>query len=243
MRLSALALLSLLITAPAFAQQEKPAEKSNANPCGGEVAAALQKLRNSSWFRMETRMITENGLTDMTVDYVLPDRMHQKVTVVGQPVTQEVILVGEQAFSNEGDGWRILPKDITDQLITQMKDNVLTEQTEVGKYSCKGRVQVDGKDVLSYKLEDEPPEDSKGTKNEAYRVFYVDAMTGLPVRNAIVSPGREDKPLFKTSYSFPLDLKIEAPKDAKPMEAPAAAPAAEAAPSAPEAQPAPDAQK
>ncbi len=230
MRLCALALFSLLLTTPAFAQQEKPAEKPNANPCGEEVAAALQKLRNSSWFRMETRMITENGLTDMTVDYVLPDRMHQKVTVVGQPVTQEVILVGEQAFSNEGDGWRILPKDITDQLITQMKDNVLTEQTEVGKYACKGRVQLDGKDVLSYKLEDEPPEDSKGTKNEAFRMFYIDAMTGLPVLNAIVSPGREDKPLFKTSYSFPIDLKVEAPKDAKPLET---APAAEAAPAAP----------
>lgn len=230
MRLAALALLCVLAAAPAFAQQEKSADKPNANPCGEEVAAALRKLRNSSWFRMETRMITENGLTDMTVDYVLPDRMHQKVTVVGQPVTQEVILIGEESWSNEGDGWRILPKDITDQLITQMKDNVLTEQTEVGKYTCKGRVQIDGKDVLSYKLEDEPPEDSKGTKNEAFRMFYVDAMTGLPVLNAIVSPGREDKPLFKTNYSFPLDLKVEAPKDAKPLET---APAAEASPTAP----------
>lgn len=238
MRLASIALLTMLLAAPALAQDKPANEKQNANPCGEEVAAALQKLRNSSWFRMETSMITENGLTNMTVDYVLPDRMHQKVNVVGQPLTQEVILVGNQAFSNEGDGWRILPQDITDQLLTQMKDNVLTEQKEVGKYSCKGRVQVDGKDVLSYKLEDEPPEDSKGTKNEAYRLFYVDAMTGLPVRNAIVAPGREDKPLFKTSYSFPLDLKIEAPKDVKPLEAPAAAapaPGGEAAP-APEGQ-------
>lgn len=232
MRLAALALLSVLIAAPAFAQQDKPAAKQNANPCGDEVAAALQKLRNSSWFRMESRMITENGLTDMTVDYVLPDRMHQKVTVVGQPVTQEVILIGEQSWSNEGEGWRVLPKDITDQLITQMKDNVLTEQKEVGKYACKGRTQLDGKDVMAYKLEDEPPEDSKGTKNEAFRMFYVDSMTGLPVLNAIVSPGREDKPLFKTSYSFPIDLKVEAPKDAKPLEAPAAATAAEGSPPA-----------
>lgn len=233
MRLAALALLSVLIAAPAVAQQDKAAAKPNANPCGDEVAAALQKLRNSSWFRMESRMITENGLTDMTVDYVLPDRMHQKVTVVGQPVTQEVILIGEQSWSNEGEGWRALPKDITDQLITQMKDNVLTEQKEVGKYACKGRTQLDGKDVMAYKLEDEPPEDSKGTKNEAFRMFYVDSMTGLPVLNAIVSPGREDKPLFKTSYSFPIDLKVEAPKDVKLLEAPAAAPAAEAAPAAP----------
>lgn len=233
MRLIPLALSAFIFATGAAFAQDKPAEpKKNANPCRDEVAAALQKLRNSSWFRMETTMITENGLTNMQVDYVLPDRMHQKVNVVGQPIVQEVILIGKQAWSNEGDGWRTLPADITDQLVSQMQENVLSEQKDVGNYSCKGRIKLDGKDVMSYKLEDEPAENSQGTKNEAFRIFYVDAMTGLPLRNAIVTPGREDKPVFKTSYSFPLDLKIEAPKDAKPMEAPAAPPAAEASPPA-----------
>lgn len=227
MRLARLALALLIATAGYALAQDKPAapEKKNANPCRDEVSAALQKLRNSSWFRMETSMITENGPTNMVIDYVLPDRMHQKVNVVGQPVTQEIILIGKEAWSNEGDGWRILPKDITDQLVTQMQDNVVAQQSDVGNYSCKGRVKLDGKDVLSYKLEDEAPENSQGTKNEAFRVFYVDVMTGLPVRNAIVTPGREDKPIFKTSYTFPLDLKVEAPKDAKPLATPQAAPA------------------
>lgn len=245
MRLLAIAISALLFTAGAAVAQEKPDAKKNANPCREEVSAALQKLRNSSWFRMESNMITENGLTNLQVDYVLPDRMHQKVNVVGQSGTQEVILVGDKAWSNEGDGWRELPSDLAEQLVTQMRDNVLTEQKDVGNYSCKGRIKLDGKDVMSYKLEDEPPENSQGTKNEAFRLFYIDAVTGLPVRNAIVTPGREDKPIFKTSYSFPLDIKIDAPKDAKPYEAPPApkfetapaAPPAEAAPAAPAAQP------
>ncbi|MEQ1716126.1 MAG: hypothetical protein ABL907_09105 [Hyphomicrobium sp.] len=241
MRRAALILATLFVSltlpiVPASAQDAPAAgqakEKGNANPCRDEVGAALQKLRNSSWFRMETTMITENGLTNMSVDYVLPDRMHQKVNVIGQPQVQEVILVGKDAWSNEGEGWRILPADITGQLITQMKDNVLAEQTEVGNYSCKGKVKLDGKDVMSYKLEDEPMKDSNGPKNEAFRIFYVDAITGLPARNAIITPGREDKPVFKTSYSYPLDMKVEAPKDAKPLEpAPAAnAPAVVPAP-------------
>lgn len=234
---SFLSVIALCSTA-ALAQDKPAADaKKNANPCRDEVAAALQKLRNSSWFRMETSMITENGPTEMTVDYVLPDRMHQKVTVFGQPVTQEVILIGSEAWSNEGDGWRILPADITAQLMAQMKDNVLTQQDDVGNYACKGKTKYEGKDVMSYKLEDEPPENAQGSKNEAFRMFFIDALTGLPLRNAIVSPGREEKPLFKTSYSYPLDLKIEAPKDAKPLEVPAAgapaAPAADAAPAAP----------
>lgn len=212
-----------IMTGTAFAQGGPEEGKKNANPCRDEVAAALQKLRNSSWFRMETTMITENGLTNMTIDYVLPDRMHQRVNVVGQSVTQEVILIGDKAWSNEGQGWRTLPASITGQLINQMRENVLTPQEDVGNYSCKGRMKLDGKDVMSYKLEDEPPENAPASKNEAYRMFYVDAMTGLPTRNAIVTAGREDKPIFETSYSFPLDLKVEPPKDAKPLEQPAAA--------------------
>lgn len=228
MRLATLALTALIAAQSAALAEDKP--KQNANPCRDEVAGALQKLRNSSWFRMESTMITENGLTNLKVDYVLPDRMHQKVNIVGQPNTQEVILIGKDAWSNEGEGWRVLPSDIADQLVQQMQENVLTEQKEVGNYSCKGKVKLDGKDVMSYKLEDEPPENAQGTKNEAFRMFYVDAMTGLPVQNAIVTPGREDKPIFKTSYSFPLDIKIDAPKDPKPLETPAAAAPAPAAP-------------
>jgi hypothetical protein len=214
MRRSLLTLAAILVTwHTPLAQEAKPDEKANANPCRDEVSTALQKLRKSSWFRMETNMITENGPTNMTIDYVLPDRMHQKVTVVATNAMQETILVGQTAWGTEGKGWQVLPQDITTQIITQVRENVLIQQESVGNYSCKGRTKFEGKDVLSYKLEDEPMKDSNAPKNEAYRMFYVDAITGLPVSNAILSPGREDKPLFKTSYSYPLDLKIDPPKD------------------------------
>ena len=237
MRRSLLALAAILVTwhAPA-AQEAKTDGKENANPCRDEVASALQKLRKSSWFRMETNMITENGPTSMTIDYVLPDRMHQKVTVTATNALHETILVGETAWGSEGKGWQVLPGDITSQIITQVRENVLVQQDSVGNYSCKGRTKFEGKDVMSYKLEDEPPKDSNAPKNEAYRMFYVDAITGLPVSNAIVSPGREEKPLFKTSYSYPLDLKVEPPKDvvAAPAHDAVPAPTPAPAPAAPE---------
>src|SRR5512146_2053447 len=72
--------------------------KPNANPCSDEVSAALQKLRKSSWFRMNTQMITENGPTSMQIDYVLPDRMHQTVTEKLTNKTTELILVGNHAW-------------------------------------------------------------------------------------------------------------------------------------------------
>ncbi|HET6388201.1 hypothetical protein [Hyphomicrobium sp.] len=219
MRRIALALVTIAaLSSHAFAQgpapEAAPGAKPNANPCSDEVSAALQKLRKSSWFRMTTHMLTENGPSEMQVDYVLPDRMHQKVTQKLTGKTTELILVGNEAWSKQDEtGWKPLSKQVADQIKGQMQDTVLTQQTDVGKYACKGRVQLDGRDVYSYRLDNEPEKGSTADVNQAYRMFYVDALTGLPVSNTILAPGHEDRPVFKTAYSFPLDLKIEPPKD------------------------------
>ncbi|CCB65357.1 MULTISPECIES: hypothetical protein [unclassified Hyphomicrobium] len=222
MRRSAFALILVAVFAGDAAAQVPPTApaKPNANPCRDEVSAALQKLRKSSWFRMDTQMITENGPTSMQVDYVLPDRMRQTVTDKLTNKTTQLILVGDHAWADQGSGWRPVPQQIAAQLREQMDDTVVRQQTDVGDYSCKGRAQIDGRDVLSYKLESEPEKGSSSPQNQAFRMFYVDALTGLPASNALLAPGHEDKPIFKTTYSFPIDMKIEPPKDALPDKAP-----------------------
>jgi hypothetical protein len=215
--------------ASAQAPEVNPAPaKPNANPCSDEVSASLQKLRKSSWFRMNTQMITENGPVSMQVDYVMPDRMHQTVTQKLSNQTTELILVGDHAWADQGGGWKPVPQQVAAQLREQMDDTVVKQQTDIGSYSCKGRSQVGGRDVLSYKLESEPEKGSSAPQNQAFRMFYVDAMTGLPASNALLAPGHEDKPIFQTTYSFPIDMKIEAPKDALPDKAPGPAEAAPA---------------
>ncbi|MGQ0456168.1 MAG: hypothetical protein ACT4OU_03795 [Hyphomicrobium sp.] len=217
MRRPVLAFLLLAgVAATAAAQPAPPAApKDNANPCRDEVASALQKLRKSSWFRMTTTMITEQGPTAMEVDYILPDKMHQKVEITVSNHKSEMILVGDEGWSKSGEAdWTPLPAATVSDLQTQMQHSVLDEQTDVGNYSCKGRTQFEGREVLSYKLEDAPAKDSTSPKNETFRMFYVDATTGLPVSNALLAPGRETKPLFKAVYAFPLDMKIEPPKSA-----------------------------
>ena len=205
--------------------------KQPPNPCSEEVAASLQKLRKSSWFRMTSNMITENGPSTMEVDYILPDRMHQKVTNTVTKASSEIILIGREAWSRRGDGsWTPLPANVAGQLQTQVQESVLTEQKDVGGYTCKGKTKVDGHDVMSYRLESTPGKDDT-FKNQTYRMFYVDAMTGLPFSNALLVPGRDEKPIFKTTYAFPLDLKIEPPKDVA-APAPAAAPQPAPAPGA-----------
>ena len=203
---------------PQAALPEGPGKK-NANPCRDEVAGALQKLRKSSWFRMNTNMITENGPTAMEVEYVLPDKMHQKVTQTLSKQTSEIILVGEKAWGNQGQGWQVLPTDLMQQLKAQLYESVIEEQADVGNYSCKGKTIIDGKDAMAYRLEEEPTKDSTAPKNEAFRMFYVDATTGMPLSNALSAPGRENAPMFKANYSYPMDIKIEPPKDVLPETA------------------------
>ena len=204
----------------------EPGAKPNANPCSDEVAASLEKLRKSSWFRMNTRMITENGPVSMQVDYVLPDRMHQTVTEIAMQKTSEVILVGDGAWSKQGaDGWKPLPVQVAGQLKGQLQESVLEQQKEVGSYACKGRTQFEGRDVFSYKLESDSEQGKPADANQAFRMFYVDAMTGLPVSNALLVPGHEEKPIFKTTYDFPLDLRIDPPADVVKDAAAPAAPA------------------
>jgi hypothetical protein len=194
--------------------------KQNANPCRDEVSAALQKLRKSSWFRMDAQMITENGPTSMQIDYVLPDRMHQTMTLKLSNQTTEIILIGDKAWAKQEGGWRPVAQQVTAQLRAQMDDAVIKQQTDIGDYSCKGRTQVDGRDVLSYKLETEQEKGSSATASQAFRMFYVDALTGLPASNALLVPGHENKPIFKAVYSFPIDMKIEPPKDVLPDKSP-----------------------
>lgn len=225
--------------APAGAPGESADGKANANPCRDEVSAALKKLRATSWFRMNTTMITETGPVAMEIDYVLPDRMHQKVTQKLANTASEIILVGDKAWGSDGKGWAPLSGELTSQLKAQLYENVIEEQKDVGNYACKGRAQFEGRDALSYKLEDEPAKDSTAPRNSTFRMFYVDALTGMPLGNALLVPGREQAPLFKATYAYPIDMKIEPPKDVMPPPAAAPAPAT----SAPSTAPASDAAK
>lgn len=224
------AALSSHVLAQAPAPEAAPGAKPNANPCSDEVSAALQKLRKSSWFRMDSHMLTENGPSTMQVDYVLPDRMHQTVTAKLTNKTTELILVGNEAWSKQDEtGWKPLPQKAVNQIKEQMQDSVVTQQTDVGSYACKGRTTVDGRDVLSYRLDSEAEKGSTADPNQAYRMFYVDALTGLPVSNTLLAPGHEDRPVFKTTYTFPLDMKIDPPKDVV-ADPPSPAPGAEPSP-------------
>jgi len=193
--------------------------------CKDEVAAALDRQRKSSSFRMQTAMLSQDGPVNMTVDYLLPDRMHQVVSLAKDPKSVETILIGKQAWSRQGDGpWTLLQTETTNQLAEQMKDTVSEDEAKLGDFECLGKQAVAGKDLLAYQGENEDPnekkdpaaEDKPKAPDRPIRVIYVDPTTGLPMRSVFGRANKLEKPIFEANYSYPIDIKIDPPKlDAK----------------------------
>lgn len=199
--------ISLLATAPAFAD------------CSTEVALAVNSQGKQKFLRKETNMITEAGPATMVVEYATPDRMRQILTPLTEGKPVESIVVGDKAWTNNGEGWKVSPQHEADQLVQFMITSIAQVYQEVGKFECTGIETIDGKEVRGYRGLDEPPPSAPGApkadkiKNEAVRMVYLDPKTGLPARSILARPGFLDKPIFKEVYTYPDSIVIEPPKD------------------------------
>ncbi len=116
----------------------------------------------------------------------------------------------------EGDPWTPLNPKLTSDLITQLDENLGDEPGELGDFECLGKKPVDGRDMLAYQGEGAPKNvgDEKPPKlpDRPVRIIYVDSTTGLPMRSIFARANKLDRPIFEANYSYPVDLKIEAPK-------------------------------
>ncbi|MEQ1697090.1 MAG: hypothetical protein ABL901_14740 [Hyphomicrobiaceae bacterium] len=206
--------LALATAIPAFAD------------CKEEVLSALDKQRKATAFRMETTMVSEQGPVKMLVEYQPPDRMRQIVTVVVNPVPVESILVAGKAWGKDGDTWKPLAPDIAAEMVTQLDEVLGDDRGTIGTVACLGSTAIDNLELMAYRVENDAqvgPEDrSPDAKEKArlaladearpLRMFYIDQKTGLPMRSVFARANKLDKPIFKATYTYPADIKIEAPK-------------------------------
>lgn len=188
--------------------------------CAREMATALENQRKSGAFRMDVFMISEQGPVKMTVDYQLPDRMRQVVTLVIDPKPVETVLVGSKAWSNQGGAWTRVSDEITRDLVEQVQQTVAEAPESVGRWECLGKLTIDGRELTGYQGGETGPVDlspdaQKKPKNEAVRIVYVDPVTGLPARSVFARPDKMDRPIFRATYSYPKDIKIEPPSGAQ----------------------------
>ncbi|MBL8566905.1 MAG: hypothetical protein JNM89_14415 [Hyphomicrobiaceae bacterium] len=175
--------------------------------CSKEVTDALAKQRSVSAMRQHTRMITERGPVDMTVDVLFPDRMHQRVKALIDPGATETILIGNRAWVSNGSSWQVLPAEEALDLSEEFQKNVVEVPKQTNRYECDGKVQVDGRELLAYRAVPE-----KGPGSGTIGITYVDPVTGLPVRTVMSTAEKPDRPFFKQDITYTPDIKIEPPQ-------------------------------
>jgi len=195
-------------------------------PCGGayadckaEVDQAFSKLRESKAFRLETKIVNDQqGTLTMTVDYQLPDRMHQRISLGDSPQTMETIAIGSKVWSNQGQGWSEVPANFAEAISQQLKESVAEPSKSKLAYECLGETTFEGKPYLAYKAVLPPVAEEAVKANPASpaetagtQTLYVDKVSGLPVRNVVTKDDGSDKRLFDGTFSLPADLRIEAP--------------------------------
>lgn len=185
--------------------------------CRGDVVDAFEKQRKAGTFRMVANVVGARGPMTLTMDYALPDKLHQTVKFAVQETPIEAILIGSKAWVNEGSGWNEANKDEKDELNRQLAQ--VSEETpdSLGQFDCLGSSEVEGARLNAY-LAIEGPRDKSKTQtapvnkdNRAERIIYVDPTTGLPMRTILALPGKYDKPVFKAVYSYPADIRVEPP--------------------------------
>ncbi len=187
--------------------------------CKGEVDEAFSKLRSSKGFRLETRIVNEKqGSLTMTVDYLLPDRMHQRVSLGDSPSKMETIAIGNKVWSNQGQGWSEVPPNFAEVISKQLKETAAEPSKSKLEYECLGDTAFEGKTFVAYKtkLPAAAEEKVKGEKDQApepdnIQTLYVDKASGLPVRNVVTKGNGSDKRLFDGTFSTPPDIAINAP--------------------------------
>jgi hypothetical protein len=147
--------------------------------------------------------------------------MRQVVTIVIDPKPVETIVIGKEAWSNNGQGWKPLDEETTRELVMRMDEAIGEMTPDVGSFLCRGTRSIDGREVKAFEAEEPGPKDlspdaaTKKPRNEAARYIYVDTQTGLPERSIFAKRDNLDKPIFKSVYTYPADIKIEKPSDVK----------------------------
>jgi hypothetical protein len=191
--------------------------------CSAEVLEAVKKQSQLKSFRVVSNVITENGPMKLTTDYILPDKMRQVAVLASDPDTPlETILMSDKAWANAGSGWQEVPFEEVQYLTQQMKTATGALAKSVGAFDCMGVETYEGRAQRGYKSKPVLPEGVKlpeGTnineilRNDAVRMVYIDAESGLPARSLFAKPDKLDKPIFQESYFYPADIAIEAPKN------------------------------
>jgi len=175
--------------------------------CSGDVTAAFEKQRKTPAFRMVAESPSDQGPVRMQIDYVPPDRMYQSVQHPSHPKPVETIAIGRWAWGTMGGGWEELQPQFAQSVTAHLRQAMVEPLKQAGQFDCLGTTSFEGKEYVGFRSK---PED--GAQGEMLvRTVYVDPASGLPMLNIVAEAKPGANPVFKGVFTYPSDLKIEAP--------------------------------
>jgi hypothetical protein len=187
-----------------------------ADDCSKDVLAAFEKQRTSKAFRMAWTQPNAEGVAEMTVDYLPPNKMMQTVKSPAMAGVQQTLLIGDRAFAGSGGAFEELLPQYTQSIVAEV-ESTLGKPTNVGNFECVGKASLDGKDYVAYRAADKDVKPGTDPGDVLARTVYVDSASGLPAYNVVAAVSGKGDPVMKVTYSYPTDVVIEAPQGA-PMQ-------------------------
>ena len=175
------------VAAPAFAD------------CADEVRTALASLAQAGPQRIVSTSETKDGVTEL-ISATVPGAMHSRRTSDG--VVSELTLLGDRAWSKDGDSWSELPVEKAAGLAAALKADSSMTFESIGDVECLG---IDTNTFL-----------------QSYRLSYVDVsvriraalqadpQTGLPSVLQTWSTGG-GKSTAISRFSYDASIIVEAP--------------------------------
>ncbi len=191
---------------------------THAADCKGEVEAAFEKQRtHAPGYRVTAEQFQEGGAVKIAIDYMLPDRMFQSILPPGEKNAVETIAVSRWAWGNMGGGWEELQPQFAQSVTAHVADMLGKPIKAEGEFDCLGKQTVDGRELVGYRTKAAAAAGSDGgAKEQVARTLYVDPVTGLPAINLIGDAKDGGKVWARSLFSYPADLKVEAPVGAAP---------------------------
>lgn len=212
------------VTAAAFAVIAVPQVRAG-EECRTAVEAAFTKQREvATGYRFAAEIPGDQGKTQMTIDYLPPDRMYQKVVAPGHEKPVETIAIQQWAWGTMGGGWEELQPQFAQSIIAHVRQTLVAPPKITTEFTCLGKVTLGGKEFVAYKA-DQPSAEAgpPAAAHQLARTIYVDEKSGLPAANIVARVDSKDDAVFDGRYSYPGDIQIEAPIGGREL-APANAP-------------------
>ena len=144
--------------------------------CKEEIMTVMDRSMLAGPYRTEASLISGERRLVVSSIVVPPADLRTKTVMDGK--TREIIKIGSDVWTNEGNGWQVASAAIAARVSAMMAGMKTVAPDLVNDADCQGKKSVDGREVLAYSYKIDLP----GGKGSSSNTLYADPSSRLPLR-------------------------------------------------------------